>query len=155
MAAKEAKPKKEKSGLSPFDIINNICEGPRGTNLFAESKADISGNNIDSTSIDKSYVSFIINRGFSNFQDTALLANEMNKYASFLTPKMQYDFLRNIIRPRKRFAKWGKAGDNTSDVNMLMELYSYSSEKARDALTLLTEDQLIILRKRASHGGSS
>jgi len=149
--------KKDKIQLPPkikpmgvFDIINNINEGARGKNLFDNCKADKSED--VKNEIEKLYNSFIINRGFSNFQDTVLLVNEMNKYPTLPT-KMQYDFLRHIIRPCKRFAKWGKAGDDSKDVQMLIELYQYSSVKAREALTLLSEDQLVQLRKRVDHGG--
>jgi hypothetical protein len=149
MAAKE---KKEKSSIpGVFDVIGSINDGPRGKNMLEDCKADNSEEMVNP--IDKAYVPFIVNRNFSNFQDTALAANAMNQYSQYLPNKMQYDFLRNIIRPRKRFSKWGKAADNSKDIKMLMQLYSYSSEKAQQAVQSLSEDQLQILRKRTDHGG--
>lgn len=155
MAAK--KKVEEKSQLPPkiksfgvFDIVFNINEGIRGENLMKDCSADQSEN--AKTEIEKLYNSFLINRNFSNFSDTILLANVLNSYPG-LPHKMQYEFLRNTIRPKKRFAKWGKASDNSGDVAVLMELYNYSAEKARAALPCLTEDQMIVLRKRVDKGG--
>ena len=56
---------------------------------------------------EKEYSPFMINRGLSYFSDTVMLANEMNR-ASHIDHRMQYDFLRLAIRPRKRFSKWMK-----------------------------------------------
>ena len=157
MAAKKKLLDQEKSSLPPkirpfgvFDIVANINEGVRGENLMKDCTADQSEN--VKTEIEKLYNSFLINRNFSNFHDTVLIANTLNSYSG-LPPKMQYDFLRNVIRSKKRFAKWGKAIDNSGDVEVLMELYNYSAEKARDALPCLSEEQMVILRKRVNKGG--
>lgn len=99
---KDLSPKK----LSPFDFINNINAGPSAGNLLEGCTADDS----ESTPMDnpsKQYVPFIINRSLSYFNDTVLFANEMNRHHS-LPPKMQYDFYRHAMRPRKRFSKWAK-----------------------------------------------
>ena len=136
--------------IGVFDIVNNINLGSRGENLMKDCTADTSEN--VKSEIEKVYLPFLINRNFSNFTDTSCIANAMNQYPN-LPAKMQYDFLRNIIRPGRRFAKWGKAFDNSGDVAVLMELYDYSSEKAREALTILSEEQMAVLRKRADHGG--
>jgi hypothetical protein len=138
--------------LSPFDFINSINEGSRGINLMENSRADYSDTSTDIDSVDKQYVPFMINRGLSYFQDTVLFANEMNIRHN-TAPKMQYDFLRNLIRPRKRFSKWSKKQDDGADVAMLMAHYNYSAEKARNILPLFTSQALESLRQSRSIGG--
>lgn len=105
-------------------------------------------------SADKDYVPFMVNRGLSYFADTILYANAMNERAA-LPAKMQFDFYRYAIRPRKRFSKWSKKADETEDMKLLMVKYGYSADKARDALKLYTEAALEELRERSEKGGSS
>ena len=138
--------------LSPFDFINSINEGSRGVDLMKNSRADYSDCSSDIEAVDKQYVPFMINRGLSYFQDTVLFANEMNvRHAA--APKMQYDFLRNLIRPRKRFSKWSKKADDGADVAMLMAHYNYSAEKARNVLPMFTSPALDNIRKLRDRGG--
>ena len=53
--------------------------------------------------------------------------------------KLQFHFLLNIVRKRKRFSKWEKQ-ETFDDVEAVKEYYGYSNEKARSALTLLSPD---------------
>ena len=79
--------------MNHFDYMTSITS----------SKIDIMCDDID----EKAYNSFMVNRGLSYFYDTVLFANEMNKY-SHLDSRLQYDFLRQIVRKKKRFSKWLK-----------------------------------------------
>jgi hypothetical protein len=155
-AKKEAAPVVEKvvgpKKLGPFDFLNAINDGARGVDLLVDCYADSSNGSIPD-SPDKAYVPFIINRGLSYFQDTILYANAMNERAA-LPAKMQFDFLRHGLRPRKRFSKWSKKIDDSADVALIMTEYGYSADKARDAYKLYTEEALIELRKRNDVGGS-
>ena len=100
---------------------------------------------------EKGYNAFMVNRGLSYFNDTVLFANEMNLNAH-LDNRLQFDFLINIVRRRKRFSKWMKP-DTASDVEVVKEYYGYSNEKARQALTLLTPEQIIDIKKKVYKGG--
>ena len=100
---------------------------------------------------EKAYNSFIVNRGLSYFKDTVIFANEMNRN-HHLDSRLQFDFLINIIRKRKRFSKWIKP-DTASDVEVVKEYYGYSNEKARQVLTLLTTEQINELKKKVYKGG--
>ena len=100
---------------------------------------------------EKGYNSFMVNRGLSYFKDTVLFANEMNRH-HHLDNRLQFDFLINIIRKRKRFSKWIKP-DTLSDVEVVKEYYGYSNEKARQVLTLLTSEQINDLKKKVYKGG--
>lgn len=101
---------------------------------------------------EKEYVSFMINRGLSYFPDTIMFANEMNKYAN-IPKNWQFDFYRIGIPAKKRFSKWSKKDQNSEDMQLVMNVYGYSAEKATKALEILTEDQLVILRELNSTGG--
>lgn len=138
---------------SPFDFINSINAGPVGHSLLADCSADTSeGANTDSP--DRQYVPFIVNRGLSYFNDSVLYANEMNRYA-MLPHKMQYDFLKNAIRPRKRFSKWSKRADDSEHIQRIMQEYSYSAEKAREVFGLFSEAALQKLKQKRDVGGST
>ena len=50
---------------------------------------------------EKAYNSFMVNRGLSYFPDTVVIANEMNKHHQ-IDNKLQYHYLINMIRKRKR-----------------------------------------------------
>jgi hypothetical protein len=100
---------------------------------------------------ENSYNPFMVNRSLSYFSDTAIIANEMNKYHS-LDKKLQYQFLINIIRKRKRFSKWNKP-ELVQDVDVVKEYYGYSNEKARQILPLLSSDQIMNLREKVQKGG--
>ena len=100
---------------------------------------------------EKAYNSFIVNRGLSYFKDTVIFANEMNRN-HHLDSRLQFDFLINIIRKRKRFSKWIKP-DTASDVEVVKEYYGYSNQKARQVLTLLTTEQINELKKKVYKGG--
>ena len=123
--------------MNHFDYLNSI-------NL---TKTDIMEDDI----AEKAYYSFIINRGLSYFNDTVLMANEMNLY-SHLDKKLQYHFLINIVRKRKRFSKWAKP-ETESDIEAVKEYYGYSNEKAKEALTLLSPENISIIKKKVSKGG--
>jgi len=100
---------------------------------------------------EKAYNPFMVNRGLSYFHDTVLMANEMNQNAH-LDNRLQFDFFINIVRKKRRFSKWFKP-EIVSDVEVVKEYYGYSNEKARQVLTLLTTEQLDLLRKKVYKGG--
>ena len=152
--APSKEPKAKAASLGPFDFLNSINAGLRGHNLLENARADTSESGLDQSSPDKAYVPFIINRGLSYDADTVLIANEMNLHAS-LPAKMQYDFLRGVVSPRKRWSKWLKRLDDGPDVALIKKAYSYSTEKAREALALFTPEALNELRARFDTGGAS
>ena len=118
-------------------------------------------NSINDTKVDlmvdeeteKPYPPYVINRGLSYFQDTILLANEMNRYPA-LDKKLQYDFLRLTIRKKKRFSKWDKEV-KSEDINLIKRAYQCNETRALEALALLSVEQIEIMRKRYSFGGKS
>lgn len=101
---------------------------------------------------EKDYVPFMVNRGLSYFPDTIMYANEINRHAGI--PKIwQFDFYRIGIPTRKRFSKWSKKDQNSEELQLVMNVYNYSAEKAARALEILTEEQLNTLKEAHSKGG--
>jgi len=101
---------------------------------------------------EKSYLPYMINHSFSYFSDTVLLANEMN-LNHHLDNKLQNDFFINTIRKNpKRFSKWNKV-KHDGDFEAVKEYYGYSNEKTRSALSLLSTEQIDIIKKKVDHGG--
>jgi hypothetical protein len=98
------------------------------------------------------YNSFVINKGLSFGVDTILYANEMN-LNSFLPDKVQYDYLFHSIRPRKRFNKWIKNPKEDDNLDLVKEYFGYNTSKARQALSLLSPDQLKTIRNELQKGG--
>lgn len=125
------------SKITPFDFINNICQ----------SKDDLI---VDSDS-EKQYNPYLINRGLSFGADTIIYANEMNS-RPHIEKKLQYDFLRTAMPKKKRYNKWIKA-DNDENIELVSEYYGYSMERAKEALSLLTEDNLEYIRQKLFKGG--
>jgi len=123
--------------IKPFDYVNAINY----------SKKDIMQTRDD----EKVYVPFMVNRSLSYFSDTVLLANEMNKY-HHLDSRLQFSFLINIIRKRKRFSKWVKP-ELENDLESVKEYYGYSNEKARQILSLLSPSQIKQIKEKVNKGG--
>lgn len=122
--------------MNPFDFVNSITY----------SKTDIM-NDIN----EKEYAPFLVNRSLSYHQDTLLYANEMNRRFD-ISHKLQYHYLLNSIRKRKRFAKWAKP-ELADDLKIVMEYYLVSREKAEEYLNILSKREIGILKTRMNKGG--
>jgi hypothetical protein len=134
----EAVPYKAPS-ISPFDFINAIHHSKE--KLIVDDWSE------------KQYNPYIINKGLSYGADTVIPANEMNS-RPHLAKILQFDFLINIIRPRKRFNKWIKA-EKVAELEVIKEYYGYSTEKAKQVLPLLSSSTIEEMKKRITKGGSN
>jgi hypothetical protein len=101
---------------------------------------------------EKKYPAFMVNKVLSGFQDTVMLSNEMNRN-HFLDRDMQFQFLLNSIRSKKRFTPFLKAG-KIKDIECVKEYYGYSNEKAKSALNILTKEQLKLIKESLYKGGT-
>lgn len=125
--------------MNPFDYVNSILFDKK--NLIVDEASE------------KSYVPFLSNRALSYHKDTIFYAQEMN-LAPHLPKKLQFQYLINTIKPIKRKrSKWGKKLDN-ADIDAVMQYYGYSYKKALSTISVLTKDQLKIIRKRIEKGGA-
>ena len=123
---------------NPFDYVNQILYGKK--NLIVDSITE------------KDYTPFLVNRSLSYHYDCVLFANEMNQ-RPFLDKKCQNDFLINTVRSRKRpFAKWVKP-EKSEDLECIKKSFNYSDTKAKDALRLLSDEQIQKLKEQTQTGG--
>ena len=100
---------------------------------------------------EKKYPAFVVNKCLAPFGDTIMLVNEMNIH-HHLDKKLQYEFLLNIVRPKRRFSPWLKK-EKITDLEIVKTYYGYSNEKARSALSLLSDEQLNCIKLKLSKGG--
>ncbi len=100
---------------------------------------------------EKKYPPFVVNKCVYPFQDTIMLVNEINQLPH-LDKKLQFDFLINSVRSRRRYTPWLKANklDNLEDVK---EYYGISNEKAKQALDILTDEQIATIKQKLNKGG--
>ena len=103
-------------------------------------------------SIEKNYPPYIINRCLSGHLDAVMFANDMNMY-SFLPKKMQYDFFINILRTKRRFSPWIRK-DLVDNLDCVKRYYGYSNEKAKQALKILSKEQLDFIKSKFEIGGT-
>lgn len=127
--------------MKPFDFINQINFG----------KQDIMTGTDNDELAESIYSPFLTNRSLSYFPDTILYSNEMN-INHHIDNKLQYHFLINTIRPRKRFSKWAKK-DNSEDFELVKQYFNYNDSKTVEALSILTDEQINIIKKRLIKGG--
>ena len=118
--------------MNPFTFVNSINY----------SKEDVMEDDL----LENSYNSYYTNRSLSYFRDTVAVANVMNQYWS-LDNKLQYHFLINIVRRRKRFSKWIKP-EIVDDLEAVKEYYGYSNEKAKQIFHLLSTDDINEIKRR-------
>ena len=128
---------------SPFDFMN----------AASFSKDDLISNSENPELTEKEYVPYMVNRGFANFQDTILHANELNM-RSHLPHKAQFDYYRTALRKRKRFSKWPKA-DKSKDLDAIQHVYQCNRTIAKLYLKALTKDDLKVIHDRMTTGGAS
>ena len=123
--------------ISPFDFINAITYN----------KNDLI---VDDWS-EKQYAPYIVNKGLSYGADTVIQANEMNS-RPHLDKKLQFQFLINNIRPKKRYNKWIKA-EKIESIEVIKQYYGYSTDKARQVLPLLDQSQIDLIKQKLEKGG--
>ena len=102
---------------------------------------------------EKKYPPFIINKCLAPFPDTIFLVNEMNMH-HHLDKKLQFDFLLNSLRTRKRFTPWLKASKQ-KNLEYVKEYYGYNNEKAKSALKILNDEQIKTIKDSLNKGGKN
>lgn len=127
--------------MNPFDFVNSINS----------TKQNMMRNTENDELAERGYNPFMTNRALSYHNDTIGLANEMNMRHE-IDGVMQYEFLLNTVRSKKRYAKWHKK-ENDSDLELIKEFYNYSDTKALQALNVLSDKQLEQIKIKMAKGG--
>lgn len=115
--------------ITPFTYLGYINSGTKG----------------DIVVDDKIYNQYLINRALSLHIDTIAIVNEINKYGS-ISNQMHFDFLRNMVTPRKRFAKWPKPKEH-GDASVISTYYGISVKKAYDYIGLLSDEDIAQMKE--------
>ena len=123
--------------MNPFEIVKAVTHTKE--NLMIDGHAE------------KGYAPYKVNRALSFFVDTVFQANEMNRNYH-LDNKLQFDYLLNNIRPRKRWSQWLKP-EKIDNIDIVKEYYEFSNEKAKDALEILSKEQLEHIKQKLDKGG--
>ena len=127
--------------LTPFDFIKSV----------SHSKKDLIRGDDYPEQIEKQYNAYILNRGFSYFEDTILHANEMNMRAHLFNDA-QYRYYLGVLRSRNRFSKWHKAEKNI-DLDAIQEVYSVNRTVAKMYLKTLSKEDLKRVHEKLQKGG--
>ena len=100
---------------------------------------------------EKKYPPYIINKCVAPFPDSLMLINEINQL-HHLDKKLQFDFLINSLRARKRYTPWMKA-KKLKNLEYVKEYYGYNNEKAKSALDILNDEQISTIKIKLNKGG--
>ena len=128
---------------TPFDYMNAV----------SFSKEDIIAKSDSPELAEKDYVPYIVNRGFTNFEDTILHANELNLRPN-LFHKAQFDYYRGALCKRKRFSKWPKA-EKSVDLDAIQEVYQCNRTVAKQYLKALSPKDIFTIHNKLAMGGVS
>ena len=126
--------------MTPFDFLNAINLTKKDLFTDPQAKKDYRKG------------AWVINKGLSQFPDTVMYANEMNR-CYYIPEEWQFLFYLNSIPKRKRYSEWAKKDKKTDSIAMVMEYYGYSSEKAKQAVNLLSDEQLTMIEEKLYKGG--
>ncbi len=105
---------------------------------------------IDTSSLDKDYVPYIVNKAMSYYPDTIGVANLLNECWS-MPKRAQFDVYMQAVRQKRRYTPWIKP-DRSADIQIISDFYKYSRAKAEEALDILTSDQIAELKKLLKDG---
>ena len=106
----------------------------------------------DDLTWEKKFPPYVINRCLSQHIDTIIQANEMNQRHG-LNKRLQFHFLLNSIRKRKRFGgKWTTTA-KSKILEYVKQYYGYSNSKAKVALDILDTKQLNLIKSKLDKGG--
>ncbi len=120
-------------------------------NAINSNKQDLMTGTENDDLAEAGYVPFLTNRALSQFPDTLLYANEMNRH-NHLDNKLQFEYLLNSVRPKKRFSKWAKREDNEG-IQLVMQYYKCNIKRAQEYIQLLTSEQLDKIKQALTIGG--
>jgi trimethylamine:corrinoid methyltransferase-like protein len=127
--------------LTPFDFMN----------AASFSKEDLIRDSDIPEHTEKMYTPYIVNRGFTNFEDTILHANEMNMRHGLFSGA-QFDYYKSVLRKRKRFSKWPKA-DKDINLDAIQKVYECNRTVAKQYLKVLNKEQLETIHDKINEGG--
>lgn len=147
------------------DVLTNITKEEE---IYVKPKYDWRyENNINSEKnlliiediLEFKYDKWRTNSSLSNHLDTVIYANQMN-INYHLSDKLHYHYLFHSVRKQKRYGKKKTEEEKKLEkmqvkeqelLSIIQDYYKYNIKKAKEALAILTKDQINIIIK--SKGG--
>lgn len=126
---------------TPFDFIKSV----------SQTKEDLIKKSDTPEHVEKQYNPYMVNRGFSYFQDTILHANEMNNH-HWLFKDAQYKYYLGALRSRNRFSKWYKAEKN-EELDLIQQYFQCNRTVAKQYSKVLNKEQIDKIKSSTNKGG--
>lgn len=126
---------------NPFDYVSAINY----------TKKDMMTDTENDELAEADYKPYLTNKALSYFPDTIMYANEMNMHHQ-ADNKLQFQYLLNIVRPKKRFSKWAKRQDG-DDFEAVKQYFKYNNAKTEQAISLLSPEQIEQIKTILDTGG--
>lgn len=107
------------------------------------------------------YNAWRTNGSLSNFREAIFQSNAMN-INHYLSHKMQYHYLFHSIRKQRRFGKKKTDEDKRIEkemkaeqelITLVQDYYKYNIVRAKEALAILSKEQIDIIKKSQEKGG--
>jgi len=76
----------------------------------------------------------------------------MNQHSG-IPENWQFFFLLNSIPKKKRFSKWAQKESKPDSLRLVMEYFGYSTERAKESLKILSDEQLTMIKEKLYRGG--
>ena len=106
----------------------------------------------DDPECERFYEPYKVNKFLAQNFDSVMYVNEMN-FRPHCDKKLQYEYFINSLRKRKRKAlKWLER-DSFDDIQSIKEYFNYNTRKAKDALRILSHDDIEYIKDRLYKGG--
>ncbi len=129
--------------MKVFDLVD--AAGYSKTNPFEE----------DPIVAESAYTPWIVNKQFSYFPDSCLLANEMNSFPD-LPKEVQFLCYKGLLPARKRFSKWSKP-EQDERLDAISKWYGINKVKASEVLRVLKKadvDEIVMTVGSADREGA-
>ena len=86
-------------------------------------------------------------------EKSVTMKNDINERFFNITKWWKHSFYLNSLRKRKRYSPWIYK-DKIKDLDCVKSYYGYSNEKAKQALRVLTKEQLNFIKSKIETGGT-
>lgn len=108
--------------------------------------------------LDGEYSQWRTNSVFANHRDVVLITNEVNINYN-INDQMHYDYMFGSVRKEKRWAKKESKEEKKQREqeqalhNLVSDFYKYNAQRTKEALRILTPEQIEFIKERTYKGG--
>lgn len=118
----------------------------------------VKGKRVELENNEFKYSQWRTNSSLSNYPDTVMDANMMN-IVPHVSDQMHYDYLYYSTRKANRYSKPLSKEDKKQKERelelyaLISDYYKYNNVRVKEALKILSEDQIDLIRKKQEKGG--